>query len=348
MRVLIATSQVPFVRGGAEELTDDLCAALRRAGHEAEIAAIPFKWYPPEQIPAEILAHRLIDVSEFAVPVDVVIGMRFPAYFIRHPKKVLWIMHQHRSAYDMWEHPLAGDLRPHDNGAAVREAIRRADRRFLPEAEKIFTISRTVSRRLRDYSALESQALHPPLPQAEHFYCATAGDYFFFPSRLSELKRHALVLAALARTQSPVRVRFAGGADSEPYVQHLRKLAEEAGVTSRVEWLGVISEEEKYRQYAHARAVIFPPREEDYGYVTLEAMASGKAVITCVDSGEPLEFVVPGQTGLVCEATADSLGRAMDQLWQAPDFAERCGVAGRERWVRMRNQWPEVLAALLG
>ena len=40
-----------------------------------------------------------------------------------------------------------------------------------------------------------------------------------------------------------------------------------------------------------ALGVIFPPLDEDYGYVTLEAMLAAKPVITCTDSGGPLEFV---------------------------------------------------------
>ena len=50
MRILIATTQVPFVRGGAEAHAEGLLKALRDAGHEAEIVAVPFKWYPPEKI----------------------------------------------------------------------------------------------------------------------------------------------------------------------------------------------------------------------------------------------------------------------------------------------------------
>ena len=46
--------------------------------------------------------------------------------------------------------------------------------------------------------------------------------------------------------------------------------------------------------YAHSLGVIFPAVDEDYGYVTLEAMLSSKPVITCADSGGPLEFVVDG------------------------------------------------------
>jgi hypothetical protein len=56
MRVVVATAQVPFIRGGAEILAEGLRHALRAQGHEAEIVAIPFKWYPPERVLEQVLA----------------------------------------------------------------------------------------------------------------------------------------------------------------------------------------------------------------------------------------------------------------------------------------------------
>ena len=68
-------------------------------------------------------------------------------------------------------------------------------------------------------------------------------------------------------------------------------MADKLGVSKKVKWLGFITEQEKIDLYAKARAVVYPPADEDYGYVTLEAMLSSKPVITCSDSGGTLEFV---------------------------------------------------------
>src|SRR5712691_13055225 len=134
MRILIATVQVPFIRGGAEVHGEGLRDALRAAGHEAEIIAVPFKWYPPERILDHMLACRLLDVTEvMGTPVDLLIGLRFPAYLMPHPNKVLWILHQFRTAYELWDHQL-GDLVSTPVGAQVRDAIRAADREQIPEA----------------------------------------------------------------------------------------------------------------------------------------------------------------------------------------------------------------------
>src|SRR5579862_3662920 len=101
--------------------------ALRAAGHEAEIISMPFKWYPSAAVLDHMLAARSLDVSEFnGVPIDLAIGLKFPAYLMRHPNKVYWVLHQHRQAYDLWDSGLS-DLFNDDDGQLAREAVRAAD-----------------------------------------------------------------------------------------------------------------------------------------------------------------------------------------------------------------------------
>jgi len=347
MRVLIATTQVPFVRGGAEVLAEGLCRALETAGHQAEQVLIPFKWYPPERILDSMLACRLLDLTEACgTRVDVLIGLKFPAYYIPHPRKALWILHQHRSAYDLWRHPIA-DLHLQPTGEQVRAAIQQADRRLIPEARVVTTISRNVSRRLEQYSGIASEPLYNPPAQAGRFHCAGQEDYLFFPSRLNRSKRQELVLEALAHTRLPVAVWFAGAADEPAYPEELRDLARRRGVEQRVRWLGLISEEEKIERYARALGVLFPPLDEDYGYVSLEAMLSSKPLITCADSGGPLEFVEPGATGLVAAPSPQSLAEAMDSLWEDRERARNMGQAARELYAGMNISWERVVNTLL-
>lgn len=347
MRILIATVQVPFVRGGAEIHAEGLRDAFRTAGHDAEIVAVPFKWYPPERILDHMLACRLLDLSEFnGISIDRVIGLKFPAYLIPHPNKVLWIIHQHRQAYELWDHP-QGDLIHWPNGVQVRDAIQEADRKIIPEAKLVYANSGNVTRRLKKYCGIHSTPLYHPPPNAEQFYCADTEDYLFFPSRLWPSKRQALVLEALAQTRQTVRVHFAGTADHPSYAKELEGLARKVGVQRRVEWLGQVSEEEKRRQYAHALGVIFPPIDEDYGYVTLEAMLASKPVITCSDSGGPLEFVCTGETGLIVEPTPKALAHAMDELFENRAQAAVLGKAGRDHYQKLGVTWSKVVQRLL-
>src|SRR4029078_7186480 len=103
------------------------------------------------RIARHILACRLLDLTESnGLPVDRLIGLKFPAYLVPHPAKVLWIVHQHRAAYDLWEHPL-GDLANAPDGAAVRDLVHDAERRLLPEARALHAISATVAHRLQQH-----------------------------------------------------------------------------------------------------------------------------------------------------------------------------------------------------
>jgi glycosyltransferase involved in cell wall biosynthesis len=86
-------------------------------------------------------------------------------------------------------------------------------------------------------------------------------------------------------------------------------LAREFNVEARLEWLGQVTEEEQRALYAHALGVIFPPVDEDYGYVTLEAMLAAKPLIPWTDSGAPLEFVQGDVTGLIVEPSPQAIAR---------------------------------------
>lgn len=348
MRVLIATVKVPFIRGGAEVLAEGLLEALRARGHEADLVAIPFKHYPPERILDHMLACRLLDLSEsFGSPIDRLIALKFPAYLIPHPCRILWLLHQHRQAYDLWSDPQFGELMHSPNGNQIREAIHRADRNFIPESKAVFTLSGNVSRRLKEGCRIDSTPLYSPPPHAESFYCSAPQEYLFYPSRIGRLKRHALVLQAVAKTRELVRIRFAGPAESPQLENECRILTRQLGLANRVEWLGELSEEDIRHLYARCLGVVFPPRDEDYGYVTLEAMLSGKPVITCTDSGGPLEFALNGQTGLVTEPEPEALAAAMDELWANRSRASALGQAGRERYAQLNISWTNVVNRLL-
>lgn len=347
MRILIATTHVPFIRGGAELHAEGLRDALLTAGHEADIVAVPFKWYPPEKVLDHMLACRLLDLTEvMGTPVDLLIGLKFPAYLIPHPRKVLWILHQFRTAYDLWNHDL-GDLIYTPDGAKIRDAIRQADRALIPEARRVYANSGNVAARLKYFCDIEAQPLYHPPPNADQFYSEDAQDYFFFPSRLCLPKRQALVLESLSHTKHPVRVQFAGTADQPSYLNDLRTLARNLRVQDRVEWLGQVTEEEKRELYARCLAVIYPPLDEDYGYVTLESMLAAKPLVTCKDSGGPLEFVRHEQTGMITDPDPQSLASALDTLWNDREKARVWGNRGRALYGEINISWSNVLEKLL-
>jgi glycosyltransferase involved in cell wall biosynthesis len=212
----------------------------------------------------------------------------------------------------------------------------------------VFSNSANVAARLKFYCGFEASPLYHPPPAAEEFYSADAEDFFFFPSRLCLPKRQSLVLEALAHTSHPIRVVFAGAADEGDYLAELTKLAHRLGLETRVEWLGYITEDRKRELYAKAQAIIYPPIDEDFGYVTLEGMLARKPVVVCSDSGGPLEFVRHEENGLVVEPTPEALAQALDRIWDDRSTARRWGIAGYESYRQMDISWERVVDTLVG
>jgi len=345
MKILIATSGVPFIRGDAEILAEGLREAFSKAGHEAELVVIPFQPYAPDRIPDQILACRLLDLTETCgVRIDRVIGLTFPAYLIPHPNKVIWLLHQHRAAYELWDQPAADSLMHYPDGFVIREAIRQADRELIPEARAVYAPSQSVAERLRRYSGITSEPLYHPPANASLFHQGPAGDYFFCPGPVNSANRQWLATQAIAQCREPVRIRFAG----EPgRLTGQARSADKLKGSDRIEWLGMLSEDQKRDLYANCLGVIFSPGDEDYGYVTLEAMLSAKPVIATADSGGPLEFILAERTGLVARPTPESLAEAMDTLWADRRRAAAVGEAGRAHYQDLHISWANVVEKLL-
>ena len=287
---------------------------LTRRGFIADVAQVPFKWYPPEEIVRQALAWRLIDVTESnGEKIDLVIPTKFPTFLADHPNKVAWIFHQHREVYDLFgtEYCSFTNSRDHEE---IKATIHSLDTRTLSECRDRFTISRTVSERLRKFNHLDSTPLYPPPPHTGRYRFEELGDFLLFAGRLDRLKRVDLLIEALVHATPVVRMKIAGRG---PLEASLRELAEARGVSSRVDFLGFVSDEELLTLLATARAAIYTPVNEDYGYVTLEAFLSGKTLITTNDTGGVLEFAT-AESGFIAEPEASSLGAAMTRAFQTP------------------------------
>jgi len=347
MNVLVLNTQIPYCYGGAEVLAEDLQQQLSIAGHNAEILTLPFKWYPQQTLVNTILASKLMDISNFnGVNIDKVIALKFPMWLIPHPDMSLWILHQHRAAYDLWDSNLS-DLAAMPDGKALRDLIRREDNSAIGRSKRIYTISRNVSARLKRYNSMDSDVLYPPPRAMDRFHVESYGDYFFFPSRINPIKRQELVVEALAHVPEPVRVVFAGEPDSPRYMERLKKRVKELKVQDKVEWRGRVSEQEKFDLYARALMVIFTPVDEDYGYVTPEAMLSSKAVLTLEDSGGATEFVVNEQNGLLVQPDARSLAMAISRVWNDRAEAQRLGDNARRHVDGLDLSWGKIIGSLL-
>ncbi|MFL5732738.1 MAG: glycosyltransferase family 4 protein [Chloroflexia bacterium] len=341
MRIALCTAQVPFVYGGNEVLVDGLREALEARGHKVAVVALPYKWYPREQLVSSALAWRMVDITEAnGQRVDLAICTKWPSYVVRHPRKVTWLVHQFRQAYDWFGTPLS-DFTSSPEDVRVRRLIARMDNTTLAESQRIFTISRNVAQRLRRFNGLEGTPLYPPIRSGLSLEPGPYGDYIFSLGRLDAAKRVDLLLDALAEAPD-VRAVIAG---TGPDADSLRKRAARLGLTARVEFAGFVSDEQASRYYSEARAVYFAPVDEDYGYGAVEALQAARPVITTTGSGGVLEFVEDGVTGLVSPPDPKSIARSLAAIMSDPGKAAQLGAAGRER---VKNiTWDAVVDALL-
>ncbi len=342
--ILICTTQVPFTMGGAESHVAGLQSAFVAAGYSAEVVALPFKWYPPGEIMRGTLAWRMLDLSESnGKPVDLVVGMKFPAYVVEHSNKVLWIMHQYRAAYNLVGTPF-DDLSHYPEAARIRDFIRRCDERFIPAARKVFANSRTVAERLKRDNRIESEPLYHPPPRAETLRCGATGDYVFYPSRMEPQKRQELLIEAMRYVETPVRCVLAGGTHDRA---HYEKLVRQHGVGDRIELRGFVAEAEMVELFADALAVCYLPFDEDYGYVTLEGMLAGKPVVVARDGGGATEFVEDGADGLLVDPTPRAIAAALDTLYGDRRRARRMGERGRDKLRTINLSWANVVERII-
>lgn len=336
--ILVCTAQVPFASGGAERHAAGLVRELKARGHRVDLVQLPFKWYPREEILLSAAAWRLVDVSEAdGTKVDLVIPMKFPSYLVRHPNKVVWLIHQFRQAYDRFGTEQS-DFTASPEDTRWRELIAEADATGLGEAKKVFTNARNTADRLMRFNGIEAEALYHPPPLAGRYRDDGPGRFALVVGRLDAWKRMDLAIEGAAAGGFPLVI-----AGSGPDEERLRKVAARTGAD--VDFRGAVSDDELLTLYAGCGVVLFTPADEDYGYIALEAFLSGKPVVTCTDSGGPLEFVLDGETGRVTPPVGAAVGAAAAELLAAPAAAHAMGERGFDS-IRGLT-WEAVVSALL-
>ena len=328
--------------GGHMVIARSLVQSLRDAGHEAEIIVTPQNRFGRQG--AAYLATWLTDLGVGELGrIDQIVSLRYPSYAVRHDKHVCWLVHTMREYYDLWER-FSGALSAQGR---LKERVRKtlihaADRYLLTRnVDRLFTISRTVKERLTMWPSLRATVLYPPAPQRP-YRCERYGDFVFMVSRLTPLKRADLLLQALAAPPGAgIKAVIAGEGGERA---RLARLISEYDLTERVTLPGAVSQPELLHYLAHCRAVCFPPEREDYGFVTVEAFASQKAVVTCTDSGGPAELVEDGVHGYICEPTPPALAVRLRELMDDAALAERLGRQAHARGAQLT--WADTVKQL--
>ncbi|SNT60889.1 Glycosyltransferase involved in cell wall bisynthesis [Actinomadura meyerae] len=166
-------------------------------------------------------------------------------------------------------------------------------------------------------------------------------------SRLVERKGVDTAIRALADVPGTVLAIAGGpprgGLDGDPEVRRLRRVARDAGVADRVEFLGRLGRAEVPPLLRSAALVAALPWYEPFGMVPLEAMACGVPVVASAVGGH-LDTVADGATGtLVPPRDPEAAAAAMRALLDDPVKRAAMGSAAADR-ARGRYSWARIAA----
>lgn len=345
MKVLLLNTLAPHIWGGAEELAVNLYRRLNEIrGVKAELMRLPFQWNPEERLLEELLIAKSWRITG----VDRVIALKFPVYLVEHKSKVLWVLHQFRQAYDLWDAGYS-NIQDTERGRFIRDRIRQADNECFPACQAVYCNAPTTQDRMRRYNNFPCTVLPPPLNDPELFTIGEYQGYIFAGGRVSTAKRQHLLIEAMQHVPAPGQLIIAGPPESAEYAAKLEADVERLGLKGRVILDLKLHSRERIGAYASkALACAYLPFDEDsMGYVTLEAFQAAKAVLTAIDTGGVLEVVTDGVTGVVCKPEPESLGAGMTSLFADRKATIAMGQAAHDYLVSRYFNWPYVIERLL-
>lgn len=203
--------------------------------------------------------------------------------------------------------------------ATAGPVIRKLDNKLASRHSKIITNSHNIRNQVDRYYGLDSEVLYPPV-DTEKYYFEESEDYWLSVNRIVPKKRVKEQIQAFRGTDQYLRI--VGGADKlyGEYEEEVRKLArKDENITIH----GFVSDKELRSLYAKSKGVIYTPYFEDFGIVPVEAMASGKPVITVGEGGTP-ETVQDSFTGWITGPNPENVKTIICSDFSAEDFREHC------------------------
>jgi len=241
--------------------------------------------------------------------------------YCHSPMRYLW------DGYEAYRESMGAVTRFAFTATAPR--VRRWDAAAARQVTYFLANSKYVAERIGRCYGREAEVLPPPidLHRAAAVTDERPGEHYLCAGRLVAYKRTEILIGACQRMNR--RLRIAGTGPEEP---KLRRMAEG---DARIEFLGELSNEELWREYARSRALLFAA-DEDFGMVPLEAQACGRPVIA-YGIGGSLETVCGAARGGECEMTgtyfeqqsAESVIEAMERWEQTMESSFDPQIARR-------------------
>lgn len=341
MKIAVVTPKnINGERGGAENLYEGLVNALKFAGHSAIQIEIPVDESSFEKILESYCYCYDLNLNDY----DCVISTKAPTYMVQHKNHISYLLHTIRVFYDMFD----SEYNINDKEKQKqRQIIQAFDRYALDPSrvKKYYSIGQTVIDRLKKshsfWNDIPFEVIYPAT-RLSAFNSPQEGQFIFLPGRLHRWKRADLVINAMKFVKSPVKLVIAGKGEDE---ENLQKLVKKLKMEERVQFLGLISDDELLDLYSKSIVIPFAPVHEDYGYITIEAFKSKKPVITCHDSGEPAIIVKDNVTGFVVEPDPQKIAEKINYFIDHPEKISQMGNAGFDSVQDIT--WEKIILTLL-
>lgn len=241
----------------------------------------------------------------------------FHMSYIHTPMRYAW---DQRSLYMDRIWPIA---RPVLEARLAR--LRQWDMVSSARVDRLIANSRLVAWRIQHYWNREAEVLPPPVDTDFFTPAGDRSNRLLMVAALVPYKRVEVAMAVADRLGRPLDVVGTG-----PLKAQLKRRAR-----GEVRFLGWLNRNQLREAYRQAAALIVP-NIEDFGMVTVEALACGTPVVGLTASGTA-DIVRPGADGeLAGESTEDALveaaQRALTRDWDRDALRERSLVFSRERF----------------
>ena len=329
--ILVCEAQVPFVHGGAE-----VHVRATRAASCARAATRPSSCQRAVQVVSEggdpaargrVAAARPQREQRHGRSTSSS-RTKFPSYFVRHPNKVAWLIHQYRAAYELCGTDYS-DFAHAELDVGLRDTLMRARHRDARRVPAVFANARnTAIAACEKFNGLAAEPLYHPPQLAAGSWPGPYGDYVLSvgPPRDGQARRPASS-APWRTSTAPVRLVVAGDGTQRANARARSPRSAASPIASR-SWAA--STTTIWSSCTRARSPSsYPPFDEDFGYVTLEAFLARKPVVTCTRLGRPDRVRArTASTGSSARRTRRTSRRPIDRL--AAD-RRRARGAGRRR-----------------
>lgn len=190
----------------------------------------------------------------------------------------IWLCHTpNRHVYDYDSMNLNVNLLIRLIIGIYRKIFSALDRKLVERMSKIVSNSRNISKKIRSIYARDSILVYPGI-YTQLYKFSNPGDFYLTVARLYPAKRVNIVVNAFLKLEREKLVIVGNG----PYAKEIASII---SANKNILLYKSLSERRLRKLYSKCKAVIYIPKNEDFGIVPIEANASGKYCITVREGG---------------------------------------------------------------